>query len=255
MHHMLPYRSNTMILAVGGPPSVAVPTMGSLHLLDVSGENLASIPHSPDDGTVLRSLDIAGFALFEQGFEVSNLYSLANGPNGDLYIVDSGANSVFHYDISTRALTVLATFPEVENAPGVDPPVSDSVPTKIVYAGGNKFYVAELTGYPFTPGKSRLWQLDTFGNLTELLDGFSTVVDIAIAPDRSGLVVVSIGEWSDDFGNFLPETGTIQKVLPNGKVEPILEGLVLPTSIAFAKGGDLYISSVATGQILMLENR
>ena len=167
-------------------------------------------------------------------------------------------------------MSVFATLPEIENTPGPYPLFSDAVPTKIIAADDfefeqdddshhhskNKepaFYVGQLTGYPFTQGSSRIWALYRNGSMKPVVEGMTTVVDIAIDPEEDALVVVSIGEWRNDFGFFQPGTGSIVSIDEDGDVSTVIDQLFAPTAVAFDEDGNLYTSSVATGNILKLE--
>lgn len=267
-HHLLS-SGRRLWLVSGGPPSFIVPTMGSVHEMKIKKRTLRSAPHEATDGTIRQSIDVAGFAL-EQGFPDSNAYSVAIGPRRDLFIADSGANAIFRYNRRTQEMSVFATLPEIENTPGPYPLFSDAVPTKIIAADDfefeqdddshhdskNKepaFYVGQLTGYPFTQGSSRIWALYRNGSMKPVVEGMTTVVDIAIDPEEDALVVVSIGEWRNDFGFFQPGTGSIVSIDEDGDVSTVIDQLFAPTAVAFDEDGNLYTSSVATGNILKLE--
>jgi hypothetical protein len=243
--------------------------MGSVHEMKITRRALRSAPHAAGDGTIRKSIDVAGFA-YSEGFPDSNAYSVARGPRKDLFIADSGANAIFRYNRRTGEMSVFATLPALENGPGPYPPFSDAVPTKIIAAEDFEieqddesdtksrekdpaFYVGQLTGYPFTQGASRIWALYRDGSMKPVAEGMTTVVDIAIDPEEDALVVVSIGEWSNDFGFFLPGSGSIVSIDEDGVVTPVIDQLFAPTGVAFDDDGDLYTTSVATGEILKIE--
>jgi hypothetical protein len=86
----------------------------------------------------------------------------------------------------------------------------------------------QLTGYPFTQGASRIWALYRDGSMKPVAEGMTTVVGIAIDPEEDALIVVSIGEWNNDFGFFLPGTGSIVSIDEEGVVTTVIDQLLRP---------------------------
>lgn len=123
----------------------------------------------------------------------SNPYNLTFGTDGDLFIVDAGANAVVRRAKHSKALSIYAALPDVANPtnPMVGPPTIDAVPTGIVY-DGLSFYVTTLVGFPFPGGLSKIYQIDASKTPVEpkvYKSGFSGLTDIVFAP--SGKLVVT----------------------------------------------------------------
>jgi len=158
-HHLLVTSSKSLWLVTGGPPDFIVPSMGSIHELDISRRRRDSAPHTMDGNVVRQSLGIAT-ATLEAGYENSNAYSIAK-VRGDFYIVDAFANAVFKRKRGSDKIKLFATFPSINLGTDTEPIEVDAVPTKIIDADGFKIndergnrpilFVAELTGYPFQP--------------------------------------------------------------------------------------------------------
>jgi hypothetical protein len=126
----------------------------------------------------------------------SNPYNLTFGPDGDLFIVDAGANAVVRRSKSTKALSIYAKFPDVPNptVPLVGPPTIDAVPTGIVY-DESSFYISTLVGFPFPAGTARIYQINTKKTPIEptiYKSGFSGLTDIAFSPSYK-LIVTEFG--------------------------------------------------------------
>ena len=65
-------------------------------------------------------------------------------------------------------------------------------------------------------------------------------------------------ELSDAPGNPTPGAGKVVRVLRNGQIEEVIEGLAVPTGMTFGPEGRLYISNFgaapgALGQILRFD--
>ena len=167
----------------------------------------------------------------------SNPYSFVADGAG-YAVVDAGANALWRDDTTT-----LFTRQDVPFGGGSFP--MDAVPTSILARPGGGFLVGELGGFPFAPGKSRIYTLDANGviDTTKTLDGFTAILDMAYAPDGSLLVAqfVDKGLNQDPTKPFDP-TGSIKRLRPDGTIETLISGLVTPTSIAFGPDGSLYVT-------------
>lgn len=119
----------------------------------------------------------------------SNAQSVAFGPGGAA-VVDAGANSLLFVTPAGQVST-LAVFPERQMPappsfnlpPGTMLPMQ-SVPMGVVYRDG-AYYVAELTGRPFTQGSARIFKVVPGQEPVVYAEGLTTVVDIAFGPDGS----------------------------------------------------------------------
>ncbi|MEZ4886383.1 MAG: ScyD/ScyE family protein [Chitinophagales bacterium] len=221
----------------------------SILTFDITGYVAGGTPLGIAD--VESVFNIGDFTI-AQGATNSNPYSFVIAPNGDMFIVDAGGNSVLHRNAMTDELSVFATFDPIPNPLPFGPPVSDAVPTKILpKPDGSGFYVCHLRGFPFLPGTANVYEVDMAGDLSIWQSGFTSLVDMAIDPRDGNLVVLEFSEFSLDTTppNFLPATGRAIKLHTDGSREIMAEGLNFTAGMAFDADGNLYISSIFTGVI------
>ncbi len=137
-----------------------------------------------------RIADIAGWeaAHNPDGGELdSNAQSVAFG-RGGAAVADAGGNSLLFVTPQGQVST-LAAFgdrqmpaPPAFNMPAGTMLPMQSVPMGVAYRDG-AFYVAELTGRPFTQGSARIFKVVPGQEPTVYAERLTTVVDIAIAPN------------------------------------------------------------------------
>lgn len=100
------------------------------------------------------------------------------GPDGALYFADAGANAIIRR-AKTGELSVLAEIPGIPNLTPVGPPVTQSVPTGLVYDGQN-FLVSTLLGFPFPAGKAMVYQVTTAGKVSVYQSGFNSLTGVKL---------------------------------------------------------------------------
>lgn len=166
-----------------------------------------------------------------------------------LVAVDSGANALLSVRRKDRVST-MATFPtrEVEFPPDSGNMMSmQSVPTSVAMGPDGAFYVGELTGFPFPEGAARIYRVVPGQDPEVYLDGFTHVIDLAIAEDGT-MFVLQIADISL-LSVFSPggqlATGSVIKVSPSGEREVLVnsEGLIMPTGLAIGPDGSVYVSN------------
>ncbi len=187
-----------------------------------------------------------------QGAINSNPYSMVMDAEGNMFIVDAGANSIVRRDATTGDLSTFATFDPIPNPLPFGPPVSDAVPTKILAKpDGSGFYVCHLRGFPFLPGTANVYEVDMAGNVSVFQSGFTSLTDMAFDPSDGNLVVLEFSQFSleTDPAGFTPGTGRAIKIHEDGLRETIAEGMNFTAGMGFAPNGDLYITSIFTGVI------
>jgi hypothetical protein len=158
----------------------------------------------------------------------SNPFAVAKLPGGRALVADAGGNSVLiverdgtinwvatlpHRMTSTKHAKELAGCPEpadpefdfVCELPARIP--AEGVATSVAVGPvglDNAWYVGELRGFPATPGTSRIWRIEPgtrrancgeSPRCTVFADGFTSIVDLDLARDRS-LHVVEFDEAS-----------------------------------------------------------
>jgi sugar lactone lactonase YvrE len=205
---------------------------GFLYRFDTSGFTPGDPPLGPDDAEV--SVDVGAFVLGE-GFAETNVYGLALGPDGTLYMTDASANAVL---ARTPAgdLSVLAVFDDIANPTPVPPPFVQAVPTGIVFQD-DRLYVAAFTGFPFVEGLSRVYEVDLDGDVTVFRDGLTSSVDLAEDP-RDGALAVLRHAVFDLASGWEPGTGRVLR-LDDDRV--LAYAFDLPSAMAYDAEGVLYV--------------
>ena len=168
-------------------------------------------------GTLTKVADLGAYAVAhpdpydqENNPGDSNPYGLASLRDGSVLVADAGANAIRRVWKSGRIQTV-AQLPvhTVSTAHVGDPNlpptlVAESVPTSIAVGPDGAWYVGELTGFPFTPGASRIWRIKagTHGAYcratvrksacTRYKSGFTSIMDITF--DHKTLYVLELAK-------------------------------------------------------------
>ena len=213
--------------------------------IDTTGFRPGDTPHTAAEAELI---DIGNFVLCE-GFPETNLYDLAFDANGDLYVVDAGANAVIKRDGATGDLSVLATFETIPNPTPVGPPFIQAVPTSILFAG-DRLYVGALTGFPFVEGLARVYEVGLDGTVSVFQDGLTLVTDLTIHPTNGHLAVLQFGQFDFDPPppGFRPHTGAAL-LLKDGSPKPLATGLNLPVGMCFDADGNLFITTLPDGAV------
>jgi len=115
--------------------------------------------------------------------EGSDPYDLARLAGGKALIADAAGNDLLVAD-ETGNIDWVATFPEQNGA--------QAVPTSVVIGPDGAYYVGELTGFPATPGLSRVWRVapgtrhshcGTSPACSVVATGLTSIIDLAVGPD------------------------------------------------------------------------
>jgi hypothetical protein len=133
--------------------------------------------------------------------------------------------------------------PERGNLPEIDP-----VPTAVAVGPDGGLYLGLLTGFPFTPGRAKVLRVSPTGTLSDAVTGLTMIVSMTFGPD--GLLYISqITEGFDFIGPDEPPSlrpGSVVRVLANGGMEKVADGLNVPLGIAFDQAGNLYVTVNST---------
>lgn len=253
------------IVLAGGALLVAVGGAGPAtpRLTPLPNEN-AVVRIDLQTGAVAQVADIGAYerARNPEPYTVdSNLYGMALGADGLLYVADAGGNALYRVDPRGGALVVAAVLPGLpataaEFPPGLLPPGApfanpsrggtatlDPVPTGVAVGPDGAVYVANLSGFPFIAGKAKVLRVAPGGALGDAATGLTMAVGVAFGPD--GLLYAS--QISTGFRLTGPDTpptiapGPVVRVRPDGTKEVVAENLNAPNGIAFDKAGNLYI--------------
>ena len=145
------------------------------------------------------------------------------------------------------SISTLATLPSrAQGRP------TDAVPTAVTIGPDGAYYLAQLTGVPFTAGVANVYRVVPGRAPTVAYTGFTTIIDLTFGPDGS-LYVLEHSTGPAFFA--LP--GRLLKIASDGTRTTIVDGLTRPGSVAVGPDGALYVSigsiSVGTGEVLRIE--
>lgn len=189
--------------------------------------------------------------------EGSNPFDLARLNGGKTLIADAAGNSLLVSDEKGR-LDWVASFPVkigVACSPwgpcvnGTVPFPVQPVPTSVVVGPDGAYYVGELTGFPGTPGFSNVWRIapgsrhvrcGTDPGCTLVLDGLTSIIDLAFGPDgRLNMAQLDDASWfAMEIG--LGVGGSVRAcTLATGSCQIIADDVPRLTSIAY-RGGTLW---------------
>ena len=246
----------TFTVGLGADPAVraALPAGGQNH-----GWLLQASRHG-----VTRIADIAGYEAManpDGGVPDSNPNSVLATPSG--YVVaDAGGNDLVRVSGRHHTVSTIAVFPsQLVDAPpflGLPPGTqipAEAVPTSVVRGPDGAYYVGQLTGFPFVPGKANVWRVVPGHAPKIIAGGFTNIIDIGF--DRRGaLYVLEIAHNGLLSGD---PTGALIRVDKHGDRKIVMStGLTTPGGLAF-KGDAAYVSNCSTcaggGQVLRIALR
>ncbi|MCF2492423.1 ScyD/ScyE family protein [Dyadobacter chenhuakuii] len=209
---------------------------GILYTADVSSFK------SGDSPVALALIDSADIGSYVESLALtnpinSNTYHFTFGPDDHMYIVDAGSNAIIKRHKTSGALSLFAKIPNV--AAGVE-----AVPTGIVY-DGSKFLVSTLTGFPFTPGDAKIFEVKTSGAVEVYKSNFTTLTGITLSANQKPIVI-----QHGVFGamGFAAKSGKVLN--EDGKI--LLDSLSRPTDIIRGFGKLYYLLSYQDGTISKL---
>jgi hypothetical protein len=171
-----------------------------------------------------------------------------------VFIADAGRNTIWRVPLNLGRQKLLTRFAPVKSTvPG--PPFSDAVPDSI-HAWDGQLLVTLLTGFPFTPGQSRVMRVDPLtGETAPFIVGLNSAIDVAVRQVRDARPQFWVLEFSANQSARPPLPGRLLRYdTALGTV--VLNDLVTPTSIALdAQSGDLFITEMGPGVIKQLKIR
>ncbi|ETX14896.1 hypothetical protein OCH239_21100 [Roseivivax halodurans JCM 10272] len=180
----------------------------------------------------------------------SNPYGLTSGPDG-LFVADAGGNDILSV-AEDGAVNPVTFIPPTPNPLPFGPPVYQSVPTGIGTAPDGTILVSELTGFPFPEGAARVLSVRPDGHLSTVATGFTNLIDLVVGSTGE---IFALETDSDSLLN-PGTTGSLFKILTDGTVELLFDGLENPTGLAIGSDGTFYVGvnglSPTGGQVLAL---
>jgi hypothetical protein len=175
----------------------------------------------------------------------SHPYALVKSPEGSnrLYLTDAGLNALVQVDLPSGRFRVLTSFPNQPNRGSSGPPTVEAVPDSIEPFGG-KLLVTLLTGFPFSPGDSKVLMVDpATGAASVLLDNLTNTVAIAWRTGFFGGLSFYVLQFSNDLLNHGP--GQLLLVSA-GTTKVVVDNLNGPSAMVLDRpAGRLYITTKA----------
>jgi hypothetical protein len=177
----------------------------------------------------------------------SNPFDVEALNGGRALVADAAANDILYVEID-GAIDWVAVLTPI-STPGPQP-----VPTSVAVGPDGAYYVGELTGFPGTPGLSRVWRIAPGSrhvscpspSCTVVAGGFTSIIDLAFGPDGT-LYVVEFDEagWLGVEGNGFAKTqagGTVNACkTTTGSCTVVAGGLSLPTAVAVGRDGRVWV--------------
>jgi hypothetical protein len=205
--------------------------------------------------------------IWNPGDPESNPFNLAHLNGGKTLVADAAGNDILYVDEAGNVDWVAVLTPQAicdGTAPvspfcavggGFLPPDFQAQPvaTSIAVSPDGDWYAGELTGFPGTPGWSRIWRIDKGSRhvvcpsaaCTEVANGLTSIVDLEFGPDGTLYVVeFDAAGWLATEGAVVAPAagGTVRACdVDTGSCPVIADGLDLPTAIEVAKDGSLWV--------------
>jgi hypothetical protein len=176
-----------------------------------------------------------------------NLYQLAEGPDGLLYVADAGGNTIYQVDPATSEYELVTVIPPLSVLKGGTPadPAEDRqpVPVGIGFDADGAMYVSLLSEGWDGPNVLRV---EDDGSVTPVVSGLGMTFGFANGPDGA-LYLVEGTAGFDETG--MPLQGRVLRIESDGSVTPVVEDLFLPVGAAIDGDGNVYVTvnSIAFG--------
>jgi hypothetical protein len=217
----------------------------------------------PESGEATVVAELASFEIENNPDRTDinpNLYGMDVGTDGRLYVADAGGNALYAVDPATGEASFVAVVPTLSAltaaTPEADPNAArQSVPTGVAVGADGTVNVA-LLSEAWPADAPNVVRLVEDGSFEPVASGLTGVVDLAAGADGA-LYAAQI--WSG-FDGDMPLPGSVERILPNGSTERVLDGLFLPHGVAVDDAGNLYVTvnsiafgPEAAGQLLRCE--
>jgi len=187
-------------------------------------------------------------------------FGVVAGPDGQLWVADSGGNDLLKVDPSTGKVELVAAFaalpgpianPERGGKQEIEP-----VPTGLAWGKNGELYVALLPGIPFLPGSAKVVHVAQDGSVRDFATGLTMLTDLRLGPDGN-LYAVSIGQFTEQ--GPVPNSGALIRVQGGTASEVVLDGLSFPTSLDFTPTGDAYVTinglgAPGSGEVMLFKD-
>ncbi|MES2524515.1 MAG: ScyD/ScyE family protein [Gemmatimonadota bacterium] len=188
----------------------------------------------------------------------SNPFDIAALGGNRALVADAAGNDILEVDhkgnIELVALLTRQPVPFAGSPTGFIQ--AQPVATSVAVGPDGTIYAGELTGFPGTPGYSRIWRIAAGSRgvtcpssaCTLLSSGLTSIVDLEISPDGRTLYAVELDAASwlaiEGSGGAPVAGGRVRACSTTTGVCTILEsGIPLPTAVTIAKDGTPWIAT------------
>lgn len=205
----------------------------------------------------------------------SNPYNIVSMGGGAALVADAAGNSLLHISsrgdvdwiaVLTPQLASTQYLKDFVGCPAAPPSFcglpsaipAEPVATSVAVGPDGFAYIGELTGFPGTPGISRVWRTDVdnrhvlcpSADCTQVLGGLTSVVDMEFGPDERLYVVEldALGWFAIEvLGGTMAAGGRVKACdVDASTCEVVAEGLSLPLGLTFDAEGVPWIAENAS---------
>jgi len=172
----------------------------------------------------------------------SNPHDMLITDNGLVYIIDTGANTLFTWT-EADGLQVFQTWSD------------NPVPTGVDVASDGTLWVSFL-GQHIAPGAGRVDHIALDGTLIASYTGLTAVTDVLVADDGNVYAVQMATIFGEEMPDF--ESGVVVRLEADNTTTAIMEGLYTPYALAQAPNGTIVVSTHSafaesnSGTVMML---
>jgi len=211
----------------------------------LEGENsVFRVDPATGEATLLAELGSYEETNNPDGTDVNpNLYGLAMGSDGQLYVADAGGNTIYRVDPANGSFALVAVVPGIGGGDGATPVAGaapggrQAVPTGIVAGADGAIHVA-LLSEAWPADAASILRLESDGTFTGVANGLSMVVALTVAPDGALYATQLASDIAD------PESpGNVLRVAADGSTEVVVGGLFLPHGAAVDEAGNLWVTT------------
>lgn len=240
--------NNQLAVVIGEGPTAQ---FGRIVIFNMTGFQLGVSP-AKTLADVVKSIEVSSFSLAQAGVTNSNPFSAALDESGNWFVADAGANMIVKVTPS-GVRSIFAKLPRVSNYTRIGPPTVDPVPTKIIAKKGGGFFVSQLTGFPFTEGKSKIYWIDANGIVRLYTTGMTLVTDLAFDDKTGDLYALQFGSFVFPSPGFVFGSGKVWRIRPGGRsMELVAQGFGPGSGMTIDNTGNLYVTSLFTAQLLKM---
>ncbi|HYO44016.1 MAG TPA: ScyD/ScyE family protein, partial [Candidatus Limnocylindrales bacterium] len=202
----------------------------------------------------------------------SNPYGITTLGRGRLLVADAGNNDLLLIGRDGSIQTVARIPPRMVSTAHVGdpnlPPMlpAEAVPTSVTVGPDGYWYVGELTGFPFTPGASRIWRIapwarnatcdeDTSDGCKLFADGFTSITGLDAGKDGSLYVVEIVKTGVLGLFTGADTTGALFRLKHGHRTEIAPGRFTAPADVAVGDDGILYVTNrsvMPDGEVLSI---